>query len=163
MIEISSLAIEKNKSVFIKRLVLGTGKSLAVKPPTGELRKAFQLIGLGGSRKGVSLKFIVITRRYQQMNIRPLQDRVVIRRMEEETTTAGGIVLPGAAAEKPNQGEIVAVGTGKPLDNGETRAMSVSVGDKVVFGQYSGSNTIKVDGEELLIMSESEILGVIEK
>ena len=97
------------------------------------------------------------------MNIRPLQNRVVIRRMEEETTTAGGIVLPGAAAEKPNQGEIVAVGTGKPLDNGETRTMSVSVGDKVVFGQYSGSNTIKVDGEELLIMSESEILGVIEK
>ena len=96
------------------------------------------------------------------MNIRPLQDRVVIRRMEEETTTAGGIMLPGAAAEKPNQGEIVAVGTGKPLDNGETRAMLVSVGDKVVFGQYSGSNTIKVDGEEFLIMSESEILGVIE-
>ena len=97
------------------------------------------------------------------MNIRPLQDRVVIRRMEEETTTAGGIVLPGAAAEKPNQGEIVAVGTGKPLDNGETRTMSVSVGDKVVFGQYSGSNTIKVNGEELLIMNESEVLGVIEK
>ena len=97
------------------------------------------------------------------MNIRPLQDRVVIRRMEEETKTAGGIMLPGAAAEKPNQGEIVAVGTGKPLDNGENRAMSVSVGDKVVFGQYSGSNTIKVDGEELLIMSESELLGVIEK
>ncbi len=97
------------------------------------------------------------------MNIRPLQDRVVIRRMEEETKTAGGIMLPGAAAEKPNQGEIVAVGTGKPLDNGETRAMSVSVGDKVVFGQYSGSNTIKVNGEELLIMNESEVLGVIEK
>ena len=96
------------------------------------------------------------------MNIRPLQDRVVIRRMEEETKTAGGSMLPGAAAEKPNQGEIVAVGTGKPLDNGETRAMSVSVGDKVVFGQYSGSNTIKVDGEELLIMNESELLGVIE-
>ena len=97
------------------------------------------------------------------MNIRPLQDRVVIRRMEEETKTAGGIMLPGAAAEKPNQGEIVAVGTGKPLDNGETREMSVSVGDKVVFGQYSGSNTIKVNGEELLIMNESEVLGVIEK
>jgi len=97
------------------------------------------------------------------MNIRPLQDRVVIRRMEEETKTAGGIVLPGSAAEKPNQGEIFAVGTGKPLDNGDVRAMSVSVGDKVVFGQYSGSNTIKVDGEELLIMNESEILGVIEK
>ena len=97
------------------------------------------------------------------MNIRPLHDRVVIRRMEEESKTAGGIVLPGSAAEKPNQGEIVAVGTGKPLDNGEVRAISVSVGDIVVFGQYSGSNTIKVDGEELLIMNESEILGVIEK
>lgn len=97
------------------------------------------------------------------MNIRPLHDRVVIRRMEEETKTSGGIVLPGSAAEKPNQGEIVAVGTGKPLDNGEVRAMSVSVGDTVVFGQYSGSNTIKVDGEEFLIMNESEILGVVEK
>jgi len=97
------------------------------------------------------------------MNIRPLHDRVVIRRMEEETKTSGGIVLPGSAAEKPNQGEIVAVGTGKPLDNGEVRAMSVSVGDTVVSGQYSGSNTIKVDGEELLIMNESEILGVVEK
>ena len=97
------------------------------------------------------------------MNIRPLHDRVVIRRMEEESKTAGGIVLPGSAAEKTNQGEIVAVGTGKPLDNGEVRAISVSVGDTVVFGQYSGSNTIKVDGEELLIMKESEILGVIEK
>ncbi len=97
------------------------------------------------------------------MNIRPLHDRVVIRRMEEETKTAGGIVLPGSAAEKPNRGEVVAVGTGKPLDNGEVRAMAVKAGDHVVFGQYSGSNTIKVDGEELLIMNESEILGVIEK
>ena len=97
------------------------------------------------------------------MNIRPLHDRVVIRRMEEDTKTSGGIVLPGSAAEKPNRGEIVAVGTGKPLDNGEGRAMSVSVGDTVVFGQYSGSNPIKVDGEELLIMNESEILGVVEK
>jgi chaperonin GroES len=83
--------------------------------------------------------------------------------MEEETKTAGGIVLPGAAAEKPNRGEILAIGTGKPLDNGEIRGMSVAVGDTVLFGQYSGSNTIKVDGEELLIMSESEILGVIVK
>ncbi|MGA1207240.1 MAG: co-chaperone GroES [Gammaproteobacteria bacterium] len=97
------------------------------------------------------------------MNIRPLHDRVVIRRMEEETKTAGGIVLPGSAAEKPNQGEVVAVGAGKALDNGEVRPVSVKVGDHVVFGQYSGSNTIKVDGEELLIMNESELLGVIEK
>ena len=97
------------------------------------------------------------------MNIRPLYDRVVVRRMEEETKTAGGIVLPGSAAEKPNQGEVVAVGAGKPLDNGEVRTVSVKVGDHVVFGQYSGSNTIKVNGEELLIINESELLGVIEK
>ena len=97
------------------------------------------------------------------MNIHPLYDRVVVRRMEEETKTAGGIVLPGSAAEKPNQGEVVAVGAGKPLDNGEVRPVSVKVGDHVVFGQYSGSNTIKVNGEELLIINESELLGVIEK
>lgn len=97
------------------------------------------------------------------MNIRPLQDRIVVRRMEEETKTSGGIVLPGSAAEKPNQGEVVAVGPGKTLDNGTVKAVDVAVGDHVVFGQYSGSNTIKVDGEELLIMNESEIFGVIEK
>jgi chaperonin GroES len=96
------------------------------------------------------------------MNIRPLYDRVVVRRKEEEQTTAGGILLPGSAKEKPNQGEVVAVGTGKVLDNGETRPMAVNVGDKVVFGQYAGSNTIEVDGEELIIMSESEIYAVVE-
>ena len=97
------------------------------------------------------------------MNIRPLQDRIVVRRMEEETKTSGGIVLPGSAAEKPNQGVVVAVGPGKTLDNGTVNAVDVKVGDSVVFGQYSGSNTIKVDGEELLIMNESEIFGVVEK
>ena len=96
------------------------------------------------------------------MKLRPLHDRVVIRRSEEETKTAGGIVLPGSAAEKPNQGEIVAVGTGRVLDNGDVRELAVTVGDKVVFGPYSGSNAIKVDGEELLVMSESEILAVVE-
>jgi len=96
------------------------------------------------------------------MNIRPLYDRVVIRRKEEETTTAGGIVLPGSAKERPNQGEVVAVGPGAVLDNGQTRPLSVKVGDVVVFGQYAGSNTIKVDGEELILMSESEIYAVIE-
>lgn len=96
------------------------------------------------------------------MKIRPLYDRIVVRREEEETTTAGGIVLPGSAAEKPNQGEIVAVGEGKVLDNGEIRPLSVKVGDKVIFGKYAGSNTVKVDDEELLILSESEIYGVIE-
>lgn len=95
------------------------------------------------------------------MKIRPLHDRVVIRRVEEETKTAGGIVLPGAAAEKPSRGEVVAVGPGKALDNGDVRAIGVKVGDKVIFGQYAGS-TIKVDGQELLIMAETEIFGVLE-
>ncbi|MBB1485445.1 co-chaperone GroES [Oceanospirillum sediminis] len=96
------------------------------------------------------------------MNIRPLHDRVVIRRKEEETTTASGIVLPGSATEKPNQGEVVAVGSGRVLNNGEVQAMSVKVGDKVLFGQYAGSNTVKLDDEELLIMSENEIFAVLE-
>lgn len=96
------------------------------------------------------------------MKIRPLHDRVVVRRKEEEQTTAGGILLPGSAAEKPNQGEVVAVGTGKVLDNGDVKAVAVSVGDTVVFGKYSGSNTITVGGEELLILNESEIYGVLE-
>ena len=94
------------------------------------------------------------------MKIRPLHDRVVVRREEEETKSAGGIVLPGSAAEKPAQGEVIAVGSGKILDNGEVRALDLSVGDKVIFGQYGGS-TVKVDGEELLILSESEIFGVL--
>lgn len=96
------------------------------------------------------------------MKIRPLHDRVVVRRKEEETKTAGGIVLPGKAAEKPSQGEVVAVGNGRVLENGEVRPVSVKVGDIVVFGQYAGS-TVKLDGEEYLIMSESEIFGVIEQ
>ena len=95
------------------------------------------------------------------MKIRPLHDRVVVRRKEEETTTAGGIVLPGSAKEKPSQGEVLAVGTGKILDNGEVRALAVKVGDTVVFGQYSG-HTIKSDGEELLIMNESDLYGVVD-
>jgi chaperonin GroES len=96
------------------------------------------------------------------MKIRPLYDRVVVRRKEEEQTTAGGILLPGSAKEKPNQGEVVAVGNGKALDNGSLRPLSVKVGDKVVFGQYAGSNTIEVDGEELIIMGENEIFAVVE-
>jgi len=96
------------------------------------------------------------------MKIRPLHDRLVVRRLEEETTTAGGIVLPDSAAEKPSQGEVLAVGPGKVLDNGEVRALDVKVGDKVIFGQYGGS-TVKLDGEELLILNESEIFGVLEK
>ncbi|MGK0498541.1 MAG: chaperonin GroES [Oceanicoccus sp.] len=95
------------------------------------------------------------------MNIRPLYDRVIVRRQEEEATSTGGIILSGSAKEKPNQGEILAVGEGKLLDSGEVRALAVKVGDQIVFGQYAGSNTIKVDGEELIIMSESEIFGVM--
>jgi len=96
------------------------------------------------------------------MSIRPLHDRVVIRRNEEEATSSGGIVLPGSAAEKPNQGEILAIGPGRITNNGELQAMSVKVGDTVLFGPYAGNNTVKIDGEELLIMNESEIYGVLE-
>ena len=95
------------------------------------------------------------------MKIRPLHDRLVVRRLEEETTTAGGIVLPDSAAEKPSQGEVLAVGPGKILDNGDVRPLDVKVGDKVIFGQYGGS-TVKISGEELLILNESEIFGVLE-
>ncbi|WP_417513740.1 co-chaperone GroES [Marinobacter sp.] len=94
------------------------------------------------------------------MKIRPLHDRVVVRRKEEEKT-AGGIVLPGNAKEKPSQGEVIAVGNGRVLENGDVRALAVKAGDTVVFGQYAG-NTVKIDGEELLIMSESDIYGVLE-
>ena len=95
------------------------------------------------------------------MNIRPLQDRVVVRRTEEETKSSGGIVLPGSAAEKPSQGEVLAVGPGKKLDDGTVQVVDLNVGDKILFGQYSGSS-VKLDGEELLIMNESEVFGVIE-
>lgn len=95
------------------------------------------------------------------MNIRPLHDRVVVRRLEEDTLSAGGIVLPDTASEKPSQGEILAVGPGKTDDNGKTHSVCVSVGDKIIFGQYAGS-TVKIEGEELLILSENEIFGVLE-
>ena len=95
-----------------------------------------------------------------ECSIRPLHDRVVVRRVETETTSAGGIVLPGSASEKPSQGEVLAVGTGKKLDNGTVQAVDVQVGDKVVFGQYGGS-TVKINNEELLILNESDIHGII--
>ncbi len=95
------------------------------------------------------------------MNIRPLHDRVVVRRMEEERTTAGGIVIPDSATEKPSTGEILAVGNGKITDSGDIRAMDVKVGDKIMFGKYSGTE-VKVDGEELLIMREDDIMAVVE-
>ena len=95
------------------------------------------------------------------MNIRPLHDRVVVRRMEEERTTAGGIVIPDSATEKPIQGEIIAVGKGKILDNGESRPLDVKVGDRVLFGKYSGTE-VKLDGKDFLVMREEDIMGVIE-
>jgi chaperonin GroES len=94
------------------------------------------------------------------MNIRPLHDRVVVKRMEEERTSAGGIVIPDSAAEKPQKGEVVAVGNGKITDSGEMRALDVKVGDQVLFGKYSGTE-IKIDGEDVLIMKEEDILGVL--
>lgn len=94
------------------------------------------------------------------MNIRPLHDRLVVRRLEEETKTAGGIILPGSAKEKPQQGEVIAVGNGQITDTG-VRALDVKVGDKVLFGQY-GFQEVKIDGEELLILKESDVFAVLE-
>ncbi|RME32730.1 MAG: co-chaperone GroES [Gammaproteobacteria bacterium] len=95
------------------------------------------------------------------MKIRPLHDRVVIKRLEEERTSPGGIVIPDTAAEKPIQGEVVAVGNGKLLDNGELRQLDVKVGDKVLFGKYAGTE-VKIEGEEYVVMREDDIMGVIE-
>jgi chaperonin GroES len=96
------------------------------------------------------------------MKIRPLHDRVIVKRMEEERKTASGIVIPDTATEKPDQGEVVAVGPGKRDDSGKLIAMDLKVGDRVLFGKYSGQ-TVKVDGEELLVMREEDVMGVVEK
>jgi len=95
------------------------------------------------------------------MKIRPLHDRVIVKRMEEERKTASGIVIPDAAAEKPDQGEIVAVGNGKIGDDGKVRPMNVKVGDRILFGKYSGQ-AFKMDGQEYLTMREDDIIGVVE-
>ena len=97
------------------------------------------------------------------MKLRPLGDRVIVRRSDDEQTSEGGIVLPGSAAEKPSQGEVISVGPGKTLDNGDLQSIGVKEGDSVVFGQYAGNNTVKVDGEELVVLNESDILGILEK
>jgi chaperonin GroES len=98
-----------------------------------------------------------------RMKFRPLGDRVLVKRTDEEQTSEAGIVLPGSAADKPSQGEVLAVGPGKSLENGELQAVAVKEGDLVVFGQYAGSNTVKVDGDELVVLNEQDILGVIDK
>ncbi len=95
------------------------------------------------------------------MKLRPLHDRVIVKRVEEEKMSAGGIVIPDNAAEKPIRGEVLAVGNGKILENGEKRALDVKAGDKVLFGKYSGTE-VKVDGEELLVMREEDFMAVIE-
>ena len=95
------------------------------------------------------------------MKIRPLHDRVIVKRMEEERTSPGGIVIPDAAAEKPIKGTVVAAGNGKILENGDVRALDVNVGDTVLFGKYAGTE-VKVEGEDLLVMKEDDIMAVIE-
>ena len=95
------------------------------------------------------------------MKLRPLHDRIVVKRLEKETKTASGIVLPDAATEKPEQGEVLAIGNGKILDDGNVRPMAVKVGDKVLFGKYAGQS-VKVEGDELLVMREEDIMGVVE-
>ena len=96
------------------------------------------------------------------MKIRPLHDRVIVKRLEEEKKSAGGIIIPDAAAEKPVQGVVKAVGKGKILESGEVRPLDLKVGDKVLFGKYSGTE-VKVDGDDVLVMREEDILAVIEK
>ncbi|MEW6132738.1 MAG: co-chaperone GroES [Pseudomonadota bacterium] len=96
------------------------------------------------------------------MKIRPLHDRIIVKRMEEERKTASGIVIPDSAAEKPDQGEVIAVGPGKKDDSGKTIPMDVKVGDRVLFGKYAGQS-VKIEGEEVLVMREEDVMGVIEK
>jgi chaperonin GroES len=96
------------------------------------------------------------------MKLRPLADRVIVKRLENETKTASGIVIPDNAAEKPDQGEVLSVGPGKANDKGEVKALTVKVGDRVLFGKYSGQ-TVKVDGDELLVMKEDDLFAVVEK
>ncbi|HYD81787.1 MAG TPA: co-chaperone GroES [Paucimonas sp.] len=96
------------------------------------------------------------------MNLRPLHDRVIVKRLDQETKTASGIVIPDAAAEKPDQGRVLAVGNGKILEDGKVRALDVKVGDIVLFGKYSGQ-TVKVEGEELLVMREEDIMAIVQK
>jgi len=96
------------------------------------------------------------------MNLRPLHDRVIVKRLDQETKTASGLIIPDAAAEKPDQGEVLAIGNGKVADNGTVRALDVKVGDRVLFGKYAGQ-AVKVDGQELLVMREEDIMAVVQK
>jgi chaperonin GroES len=95
------------------------------------------------------------------MAIRPLHDRIIVKRIDPERTSAGGIVIPDTAGEKPDQGEVISVGTGKLLDNGEVRPLAVKKGDRVLFGKYAGQ-AVKIDGQELLVVREDDVIGIIE-
>ncbi len=96
------------------------------------------------------------------MKLRPLYDRIIVKRLDQETKTASGIVIPDAAAEKPDQGEVLAVGSGRVNEDGKVRELSVKVGDQVLFGKYSGQ-TVKIDGEELLVMREDDVMAIVQK
>ena len=96
------------------------------------------------------------------MKLRPLQDRIVVKRVEEETTTKGGIIIPDTAKEKPAEGKVVAVGNGKVADDGKRIALEIKTGDRILFGKYSGTE-VKIAGEELVVMREDDIMGVVEK
>jgi chaperonin GroES len=119
------------------------------------IEKQIQKIGARRSEMTVHIK------ESKTMKIRPLHDRVIVKRLEEERKTASGIVIPDAAAEKPDQGEVISVGAGKILEDGKVRPMSVKVGERVLFGKYSGQS-VKIDGQELLVMREEDIMGVVE-
>ena len=110
---------------------------------------------------GLNYIVTVINLRTKGMKIRPLHDRVIVKRWEEEKTSPGGIVIPDSATEKPIKGEVVAVGNGKILENGEIRALDLKVGDKILFGKYSGTE-VKVDGDDLLVMREDDIMAVFD-
>jgi chaperonin GroES len=112
----------------------------------------------------VPTKFLklVCAKEKKSMKVRPLQDRLLVRRVEEEEKTKGGIIIPDSAKEKPIEGEVIAVGSGKVLDNGKVRPLEVKAGDRILFGKYSGTD-IKLDGVEHLILREDEVLGVIQK
>tara|TARA_B100000945_G_scaffold142324_1_gene113946 strand:- start:107 stop:481 length:375 start_codon:yes stop_codon:yes gene_type:complete len=113
------------------------------------------------ARTARPLRVIIFKRRNLIMKIRPLHDRLIVRRWDEEKTSTGGIIIPDSATEKPAKGEVVSVGNGKILENGEVRALDVKAGDKILFGKYSGTE-VKVDDEELLVMREDDVMAIFE-
>jgi chaperonin GroES len=136
--------------------------------PTSRRKLLLSLLTLTGRRSATEVKafakqlFSVHPFKEIFMKLRPLHDRVIVKRLEQETKTASGIVIPDNAAEKPDQGEVLAVGPGKRSEKGDFIALNIKVGDRVLFGKYSGQ-TVKVDGDELLVMREEDLFAVVEK